>query len=423
MMFRKNTGGYRVTVVALLTTATIINSFYRASLSVAAPFIMKEFDVNSAVMGVALSAFFWSYVPGNLIGGRLADRYGTKIVLGVSFVAWSVFSAFTGLAQNIAQVIVTRLGVGFSEGPAFPVCAKIFAGNFPAKERGTVIGINSAGNRVGLALCPIIMAVLITQFGWRAAFLVTGLISLIWVVCWHFFFTDLARSKQASLGTPEQQVRVPWRRILTSKAILALIVVKFSQDFLQWQFLTWVPGYLITGRHFSVIEMGFYTSLAFGVASVAQPGIGFISDWLIRRGWSINRARKTVQVALQVFSATIIVTGFSQSKDIAMFFMVVAITAESTCAGHIWTIIADVIPSKYMGSVGGLINALGAIAGIISPILTGVIAQVTGSFELALTIGGSIILVASVFLLFAVPSLNQQWAEVFDEALPARQVA
>jgi nitrate/nitrite transporter NarK len=173
--------------------------------------------------------------------------------------------------------------------------------------------------------------------------------------------------------------------------------------------MTWIPGYLITGRHFSVIEMGFYTSLAFGVASVAQPFVGLFSDWLIRYGLSVNQARKAVQLALQLLSATIIVTGWTGNVGLAMFFMVLAISAESACAGHIWTIISDVIPEAYVGSVCGLINALGAIAGILSPIVTGVAVTLTGNFQLALTIGGSSILIASVFLLFVVPSLNEPW--------------
>jgi ACS family D-galactonate transporter-like MFS transporter len=148
--------------------------------------------------------------------------------------------------------------------------------------------------------------------------------------------------------------------------------------------------------------------------------VGLLSDALIRRGWSVNRARKTVQVGLQLLSSTIIVTGFARDPAIAMAFMVLAVTAESTCAGHIWTIIADVIPSRYLGSVGGLINAVGAIAGIISPILTGRIADVTGSFALALAIGGGMILLAAAFLLFVVPSLNKPWTDIFEEAEAAR---
>lgn len=401
----RNTKGYRVGVVALLMTGVIINSFDRAALSVAAPFIIKEFGVNTATMGVALSAFFWTYVIGNALGGNLIDRYGSKAVLGWSATIWSVFSALTGTAHSVTHIILARLGVGAGEAPAFPANAKIVANNFPSNERGTAIGVYSSGNRVGLALCPIVMAFLITIAGWRLAFFITGACSLGWVALWYFGFKDLARDKAKASGAVEK-VKVPWKVVFSNRAILGIVVVKFTQDFLQWMFMTWVPAYLIMGRGFSTIKMGVYTSLAFTVAAVAQPLIGWLSDWLIKQGWSVNRARKTVQVALQLLSATIIITGFSDDVEVAIFFLVVAISAESTAAGHIWTIMTEVIPCKMVGSITGVINAIGAIAGIISPILTGIIVKVTGSFELALTVGGCSILIAAVFLVFVVPTLE-----------------
>ena len=380
-MSTENTLKYRVGVLALLFSATVINSFDRASLSVAVPFIIKEFGITAAVMGVALSAFFIAYVLGNLFGGLAADRFGSKIVLGASLTVWSVFSALTGLAHNITHIVLVRLGVGIGEGPYFPSAVKVIGGIFPTEERGFAVGFNSSGNRVGAALCPIIMAFLIAAWGWRVAFLVTGLGGLVWVVAWVIFFKDLSRAPAGAVSSKPMVEKLNWLVLLQNKAIIGLIGVKFTQDFLQWLFLTWIPGYLITGRHFSVLQMGFYTSLAFGAAAVAQPFIGFLSDSLIRWGWSVNRARKTIQVGLQLLSATIIVTGYTDNVGIAMFFMVLAISAESSCAGHIWTIITDVIPEAYVGSVGGLINAIGAIAGILSPIVTGVLVTATGNFH------------------------------------------
>ncbi|MDR3472194.1 MAG: MFS transporter [Devosia sp.] len=412
---------YRVGVIALLFSATVINSFDRASLSVAVPFIIKEFGITAAVMGVALSAFFMAYVLGNLFGGVLADRFGSKIVLGASFAIWSVFSALTGLAHNVTHIILARFGVGIGEGPYFPAAIKVIGGIFPTEERGFVVGFNSSGNRVGLTLCPIVMAFLITGWGWRVAFYITGGVCLVWVLAWAIFFKDLSRAPAVAggVGKPKAE-KLNWLTMLQNRAIIGLVVVKFTQDFLQYLFLTWIPSYLITGRHFSVLQMGFYTTLAFGTAAIAQPFVGFLSDQLIRWGWSVNQARKTVQVGLQVLSATIIVTGWTGNVGIAIFFMVLAISAESACAGHIWTIITDVIPEAHVGSVGGMVNAIGAIGGIVSPIVTGVLVTVTGNFQLALTIGGGSILIATVFLLFVVPSLNAPWYDALgvQRALP-----
>ena len=139
---------------------------------------------------------------------------------------------------------------------------------------------------------------------------------------------------------------------------------------------------------------------------VAQPLIGYLSDWLIKRGWSINRARKSIQVGLQIVSATVIIVGFVDDPMIAVFILTASIAAESTAAGMIWAIIAEVVPPKLVGSVGGLINSLGAIAGILSPTLTGIIVKITGSFQLALVVGGCSILLAACAILFVVPELK-----------------
>jgi len=404
-MDTRNTAAYRIGVVALLTFGTFINAVDRASLSVAVPSIIKDFGIDTATMGIALSAFFWAYAVGNAPAGNLADRFGTKKVLGWSAAIWSLFSALTGFAQNVYQIMIVRFGVGIGEASSLPTNTKIIASNFPSHERGTAVAVSLTGIRIGNAVTPILMAFLIATWGWRTAFIITGLGSLLWCVFWYLGFKDLSDVK-AKAAAVKEKVKIPWKVVLTSRPLLGLTVVKFTQDFLQWLFLTWVPGYLVLGRGFSIITMGFYVSLAYATAAIAQPVVGWISDMLIKRGWSVNRARKTIQVVLQVLSATIIITGYTDMVGVAMFFMVIAISAESICAGHMWTIISEVVPPKLVGSIGGLINSIGSVAGIISPIVTGIIVKVTGSFKLALLIGGCSILVAAVIIIFVVPELK-----------------
>lgn len=400
----KNTKSYRLKVITLLTACTFINSLDRASLSVAVPFIIKDFGITKTAMGFALSSFFWTYVIGNIISGYMSDRFGVKKVLGWSAAIWSIFSALTGTAHNVFQIMIARMGVGLGEAAVLPSNTKIVASNFPSNERGTAIGVFSSGLRLGTAITPMLMAFLIQQYGWRGAFLITGLGSLVWCVFWYFGFRDLSEEKAKESG--QAKPKINWKAIFTSRPLLGLAIIKFTQDFLQWMFMTWVPAYLIMDRNLSVTEMGFYASLAYGVAAVAQPVIGYLSDWLIKKGWSINKARKTVQVSLQVMSATIIIVGFTTNIPVSMFFLVMAISAESVAAGHMWTLISEVVPSKLIGSVGGGINAIGSIAGIISPVLTGLLVELTGSFQLALTVGGSMILLAAVVTVFVLPELK-----------------
>lgn len=407
-MDTKNTMNYRLGIIALLTLCNFINAMDRASLSVAVPFIIKDFHIDTIAMGIALSAFFWAYVVFNVPAGNLADRFGTKKVLGWSVAVWSIFSAVTGLAHNVVQIMLARVGVGLGEAAVLPCNAKVAASNFPSKERGTAMAVALAGIRLGNAVTPILMAFLIQQWGWRAAFIITGLGSLVWCILWYFGFNETSIDETATTANAREKVKVPWRVIITNRTLLGLTVVKFTQDYLMWLFMTWVPGYLIMGRGFSVVTMGFYMSLAYAVSAISQPLVGIFSDWLIRRGWNLSSARKSVLVTLQIMAATIIITGFADHIGIAMFFLVLAISAESDCSAVTWTIISDVVPGKLVGSVGGAMNSIGAIGGILAPILTGIIVKVTGSFQIALTIGGIAMLVAAVFTLFVVPPLKLQ---------------
>jgi ACS family glucarate transporter-like MFS transporter len=405
-MDNPNSRLYRLRIVALLTLCNFINAMDRASLSVAVPFIIKDFHIDTVAMGVALSAFFWTYVLFNVPAGNLADRLGPKKVLGWSVALWSLFSAVTGFTQNVLHIMLARVGVGIGEAAVLPCNAKVAANNFPTTERGTVMSVALSGIRLGNAATPIMMAFLIQRWGWRRAFIITGLASLTWCLAWYIGFKE----EKAQSAKLQDKLKIPWKVLLTNRTLLGLTVVKFSQDYLMWMFMTWVPGYLIMGRGFSVVTMGIYMSIAYAASAISQPLVGILSDWLVRKGWNLSCARKSVLVTLQLMASTIIITGFVSHIGIALFFLVMAISAESDCSAVTWTIISDVVPGKLVGSVGGAMNSIGAIGGILAPILTGVIVKFTGSFTVALTIGGCGMLVAAIFLLFVVPPLRLQEA-------------
>jgi MFS family permease len=394
---------YRYRLMFVMAMGNFINAFDRASLSIAVPFIMKEFNVDTVAMGMALSAFFWAYVPFNTVVGNLADRFGIKKVLGWSAFLWSAFSALTGLAQNVYHIIAMRFGVGLGESAVLPCNTKIAASNYPSKERGFTIGVYLAGIRLGNAVTPLVMVFLIKSLGWRSAFVITGLASLLWCVMWYFSYKETKVEKKAQI----QKVKVPWRLVLRNRMLLCLTAAKFFQDYVMWLFFTWVPGYLVLGRGFDAITMAFYMSVSYAVAGFAQPIIGFFSDWLIRKGFALN-SRKILLASLQITASTIIITGFSNHVGIAMFFLVLAISSESVCSAVTFSIISEITPHKVTGSLAGVINSIGAVGGILAPIVTGVIVKVTGSFQLALTLGGIMMLIAAALVLFGMPKLALQ---------------
>jgi ACS family glucarate transporter-like MFS transporter len=403
-----NSKAYRVKLVLVLFTCMFIMGLDRSSLGVAAPVIMKDLNIDPGTMGLALSAFFWTYTMFNLPAGNIADRYGAKPVLGWAAAIWSVSSAFTGMATGLIGIVAARLGVGIGEAAVFPVTAKIAADNIPSKDRGTAIGMYLSGARLGYAATPIVMGFLIANYSWRFAFILTGLGSLLWCVLWYFWYHEKNRSEPAGSTATEKKPKqaTPWFQLLTNRCTLGIFLTKFCGDYLYYMFLTWVPSYLVMERGFSILKMGFYASLPFLTAFLAQPLAGYFSDWLVKRGASLTVARKGVLVGAQLCASTIMVVGFVDDPLIAVAILTLNVAAGSTIGGMMFTLATEVAPPGMTGTVTGSMNTVGAIAGILAPTITGFIVKITGSFQLALGVSGVLLVIAAATVLLVIPTIK-----------------
>ena len=371
---------YRIKLIMVLFVCMVIMGLDRSSVSVAAPIMMEELGIAPSQMGLLLSAFFWTYTLCNIPAGRLADRFGAKKVLAGAAAIWSIASALTGCMSNLIGLMAARMGVGVGEAGVFPTMAKIAAEQFPGRERATATGCYLAGARLGYALTPVVIGFLIAQFNWRLAFIITGVGSLLFCMFWFFWYDEqkgrvFAKSVDAEIEL-EKQI-VPWLKLLTNRNILGLFVAKFGANYLYFMFLTWIPSYLVMERGFSILEMGVYASLPFVVAFITQPLTGFVSDFIIRRGFSKTLARKGVLVIAQALSATIIAVAFVDDPMIAILILTVNIAAASTIGGMMQTMASEIAPFGMAATVTGAMNTVGAIAGVLAPTLTGIIVEMT----------------------------------------------
>lgn len=400
---------YRIKLIMVLFVCMVIMGLDRSSVSVAAPIMMEELGIAPSQMGLLLSAFFWTYTLCNIPAGRLADRFGAKKVLAGAAAIWSIASALTGCMSNLIGLMAARMGVGVGEAGVFPTMAKIAAEQFPGRERATATGCYLAGARLGYALTPVVIGFLIAQFNWRLAFIITGVGSLLFCMFWFFWYDEqkgrvFAKSVDAEIELEKQAV--PWLKLLTNRNILGLFVAKFGANYLYFMFLTWIPSYLVMERGFSILEMGFYASLPFIVAFITQPLTGFISDFIIRRGFSKTLARKGVLVIAQALSATIIAVAFVDDPMIAILILTVNIAAASTIGGMMQTMASEIAPFGMAATVTGAMNTVGAIAGVLAPTLTGIIVEMTGSFQMALLVAGGLIVLAAVIILFVIQKIE-----------------
>jgi MFS family permease len=389
-------------IIFLLFSGTFINAIDRASLSTAAPVLMKDLRLDEAEMGIALSAFFWFYLLMNIPAGNLADRYGAKRTLGWAATLWSICSALTGWGTRYWHILLARLGVGVGEAASFPVNAKIVNNNFPVHERGMAVGFYTSGLRLGFAVTPILIAYLMSAWGWRAAFLVTGFGSLAWVALWYSTYAEPHSETAAATSV----TKVPWRQLLRDRTSLGLVLCKFCQDYLFYLFVTWLPSYLVKSRGFSVIQMGWYASLPWIAGFIAQPLAGWISDRLIQRGVSVTVSRKSIVITMQLLAASVVFAGYVQDAMTAVWLLTLSVACESASTSVLWTTCTDVAPPKAAGSLAGIMNTSGALAGILAPIITGFLVKTTGSFQQALLIGSCMVVLAAASMGFVVGELK-----------------
>jgi MFS family permease len=340
--------------------------------------------LNKAQMGIALSAFFWFYLLMNIPAGALADRYGAKRTLAWAAALWSICSAGTGLAKNLLQLIMARVGVRVGASASFPVNAKIVNNSFPAQQRGLAVAFYTAGLRLGFAVTPALMAVLIKRWGWRSAFFISGLGSLAWVVLWWLTCVE-PRPAEAPAATASNKMTVA--ELLRNRTVIGLVLCKFFQDYLFYLFVTWLPGYLVLSRGFSLLQMGWYASLPWIAGCIAQPVAGWVSDRLIAHGVSVTMSRKSIVIAMQLLAALVVVAGQVRDPMAAVWLLTLSVACESA-------------------EMAGVMNTAGALAGILAPSVTGYLAESSGSFQLPLLVGSVMVLLAAAAMWFVVGELK-----------------
>jgi ACS family glucarate transporter-like MFS transporter len=262
------------------------------------------------------------------------------------------------------------------------------------------VGCYSAGLRLGFAVTPVLMAYLLARWGWRSAFYATGLGSLAWVALWYFTYQENPAAPVA------ETTRLPVLALLRNRTVVGLVLCKFFQDYLFYLFVTWLPGYLVLSRGFSIIKMGWYASLPWVAGCLAQPMAGWISDSLIRRGVSVTVSRKSIIIAMQLLAASVILAGRVNDALTAVWLLTLSVACESAATSILWTTCADVSPGAEAGSLAGIMNSAGALAGILAPTVTGFLAKNSGSFQLPLLVGGIMVLLAAAAMLFIVEELR-----------------
>jgi MFS transporter, ACS family, D-galactonate transporter len=394
----------RFAILALLTVGTLINYLDRTVISVAAPLMSQELGLTAVAMGVVFSSFSWTYAAAQIPGGILLDRIGVRITYFLSVTIWSAFTLLQGLATSLWSLVVCRMGLGIAEAPAFPCNSRILGTWFPQAERATATGVYSIGQYFGLAFLSPVLFWIAGAFGWRALLIIVGAAGIAFGVVWYALYRDPheSRANRAELDHiaaggglgHSARVHFKWRHIsflLKQRQILGASIGQFASNSTLVFFLTWFPTYLATERQMGWIKVGFFTVLPFIAACVGVMTGGVCSDLLLRRTGSANIARKLPIIAGLLLASTIVVANFVTRDALVIAVMSVAFFGQGMCNLG-WTLLTDVAPKQLMGLSGGVFNLCANVAGIVTPLVVGVVVGATGSFVWALAYIGALAL-------------------------------
>ncbi|MDB6145835.1 MAG: transporter, family, glucarate transporter [Pseudomonas sp.] len=438
----------RYLILLMLFLVTTLNYADRATLSIVGSTLQKDLGLTPIQMGFTFSAFAWAYVIGQIPGGWLLDRFGSKRIYAWSIFLWSLFTmmqalvGFLGVGAAVAALFVLRFVVGLAESPSFPANSRIAAAWFPTAERGTAAGIFTSAQYFATVLFAPLMGWITYHYGWHYVFVVMGglgmFMSMLWLKTIHaprqHPLVNAAELEHISsgggliemdqLGVKNEFTKPRWthfKQLLTNRMMMGVFIGQYCINTLSYFFLTWFPVYLVQDRGMSILKAGFIASIPAICGFLGGVLGGIISDFMLRRGRTLTFSRKAPLVLGMLMSTSMIACNYIDAEWLVVAVMAIAYFGKGFGAIG-WAVVADTAPKQIAGLCGGMFNAFGNTAGITTPIVIGVILQQTGSFEGALIFVAANAVLAMFCYLVIVGPIERMKLKDEPSDLPAHSV-
>jgi len=407
-------GRFRWVIVALLFAATAINYVDRQMIGLLKPTLEQEFGWSETTYADIVFYFQLAYAIGYIVFGHVVDRVGARFGYAIAFIIWTTAHMLHGAARSAFGFAAVRFMLGIGESGNFPAGIKAVTEWFPKKERAFATGVFNAGANVGAVITPLIVPVLVLSYGWRAAFVITGLGSMIWLVAWLAFYRRPRESKQVSpaeLAYIESDpadiaAKVPWLQLLRLKQTWAFAIGKFLTDPIWWMFLFWTPDFLVKRHGLDLKTFGPPLVVIYLVSDFGSIAGGWLSSKLIHRGWSINRARKTTMLICAVAVTPIFFAQYVENLWTAVAIISLATAAHQAWSANLYTLPGDTFPRKAVGSVIGIGGTAGAVGGMLFALYVGQVLEALGTYTLIFAVAGSVYLIALLIIQLLVPRLE-----------------
>ena len=423
----------RWVVVGTLFFMTLINYADRSSISLAGPQMAKDLGLNPVDMGFIFSAFGWAYVLFQLPGGWLLDKFGSRMIYSISIFFWSLFTLMTGLAgfvtggAAVAFIFLMRFMVGASESPSFPANSRIVTSWFPASERGTAAAIfNSAQYGSTVFFAPL-MGWLAHTWGWHSVFTVMGLLGIAFLPIFRkivkspkthpsineaelTYITNGGALINLDEKTAQEKTKGPelryLKQLLSSRMMLGTYLAQYCLNAIGFFFITWFPIYLVQEKNMSIMKAGLVAAIPAICGFMGGLIGGFFSDFLIRKGVSVSVARKIPIIGGMLLCCVMVLCNYTDSETAVIAIMALSFLGKGI-GGMGWTINTDTAPKEIAGLSGSMLNTFSNASSITTPIVTGYILSITGSFNGVLWFVISHAVMVIFFYLFMVGKIHR----------------
>jgi ACS family hexuronate transporter-like MFS transporter len=414
-------GRRRWMICGLLFFAATVNYVDRQVIGLLKPLLQIQFGWTENGYSNIVVAFQFAYAAGMLFAGKLIDRIGTRRGFAIAVWIWSLAAMAHAAAGSIFQFGVARFSLGIGEAGSFPASVKAVAEWFPKRERALATGLFNSGTNIGAIVAPLVVPWLTYRFGWRMAFVGTGALGLLWIVCWLAFYrrpeddralsaAELAYIK-ADVGSKQQTddaPTIPWTQLIMLRGTWAVALAKFFTDPIWYVFLFWMPDFLNRNLGLNLNGMRLPLFIIYSGASVGSIAGGWLSSSLLKRGWSLNASRKTALLVCAIAVTPIMISARTTNAWLAVWLIALATGAHQGWSANIYTLVSDMFPRGAVASVVGFASTVGAIGGMFASKAVGYILQATGSYVPVFLMAGTAYLAGLGFIQLLVPRISPQ---------------
>lgn len=412
----------RWTVVALIFFATTINYIDRQVIGLLKPYIQEDLGWTEADYGYIVTAFQVAYGIGMLLGGRMLDRFGSKLGYSIAIVVWSIGAVLHATVRSVTGFGAARAILGLGEAGNFPAAVKVIAEWFPKRDRAYATGLFNSGTTIGAIIAPIIVTAITLQWGWRWAFIVTGMLGFIWVVIWWILYQSPKRHPQVNeeelayihsdddldnLDSLESldnlETKITWRQLFQHRQTYAILFSRFVTDWVWWFFLFWTPDFLNKTHGVDLKATVLPLIIIYTMSSIGGIYGGHVSSQFIKFGRSIDFARKTTILLFALLVLPLNAVPYIENMWIVVLIIGLATSTHQAWASNIFTIVSDVYPKQVVGSMTGISSVGGAVGGALASSFVGLILEWTGNYASIFMIASCMYLLAWLILRLFVP--------------------